>query len=307
MKKYSHVIVVGIDGAGSFIKNADTPNFDRIFENGAVTYRALTSNPSASAECWGSMLLGVGPEVHGLSNAVVTKQPYPVNSPFPTLFLRIRAAMPDAELGSYTEWDPITRGIVEQGIGVSHNPEHLQDYDLTPVICDYIKEKKPTFLFVQLDSVDYHGHVNGYGSKPHLDYIHVQDAMLGNIYAALAQAGIQEETLFAVISDHGGTNPGDGSGGVHGGWSDPEKLTTFAAVGRGVKSGAVEEMNVRDLAAIVLYAFGIEPPAFDERGWTAQIPGGIFEDAAIPAYRDISHLTGAAPRISKAPHTSQLV
>jgi hypothetical protein len=112
---------------------------------------------------------------------------------------------------------------------------------------------------------------------------------------------------FAVISDHGGTNPGDGSGGVHGGWSDPEKLTTFAAVGRGVKSGAVEEMNVRDLAAIVLYALGIEPPAFDERGWTAQIPGGIFEDAAIPAYRDISHLTGAAPRISKAPHTSQLV
>lgn len=307
MKKYSHVIVVGIDGAGSFIKNADTPNFDRIFKNGAVTYRALSSNPSASAECWGSMLLGVGPEVHGLSNAVVTKQPYPVNSPFPTLFLRIRAAMPDAELGSYTEWDPITLGIVEQGIGVSHNPEHLQDYDLTPVICDYIKEKKPTFLFVQLDSVDYHGHVNGYGSEPHLDYIHVQDAMLGNIYAALAQAGIQEETLFMVISDHGGTNPGDGSGGVHGGWSDPEKLTTFAAVGRGVKSGAVEEMNVRDLAAIVLYALGIDAPAFDESGWTAQIPSGIFEDAAIPAYRDISHLTGAAPRISKAPHTSELV
>jgi len=28
------VIVVGIDGAGSFIKQADTPNFDRIFESG---------------------------------------------------------------------------------------------------------------------------------------------------------------------------------------------------------------------------------------------------------------------------------
>ena len=62
MKKYSHVIVVGIDGAGSFIEKADTPHFDRIFQNGAVTYRALSSNPSASAECWGSMLLGVGPE-----------------------------------------------------------------------------------------------------------------------------------------------------------------------------------------------------------------------------------------------------
>ena len=66
-------------------------------------------------------------------------------------------------------------------------------------------------------------------------------------------------------------------------------------------------MNIRDLAAIVLYAFGIEAPEFDEAGWTAQIPEGLFADAGIPAYRDISHLTGAAPRISKVPHTSELI
>jgi hypothetical protein len=304
-KKYSHVIVIGVDGAGHWFKEADTPCFDKIFADGAITYNALSSKPTISAECWGSMLIGVGPEVHKLTNSRVSTLPYNIFSKFPTVFKRIRKAYPDAELGSFCDWNPITKGIVEKFLDVSHAT--ARDKELTPMICDYIKEKKPTFLFVQLDSVDYHGHVNGYGSKPHLDYIHVQDAMLGNIYAALAQAGIQEETLFMVISDHGGTNPGDGSGGVHGGWSDPEKLTTFAAVGRGVKSGAIEEMNVRDLAAIVLYALGIEPPAFDERGWTAQIPGGIFEDAAIPAYRDISHLTGAAPRISKAPHTSQLV
>ena len=33
----------------------------------------------------------------------------------------------------------------------------------------------------------------------------------------------------------------------------------------------------------------------------------IFGDAELPAYRDISHLTGAAPRISKVPHTSELI
>ena len=65
----------------------------------------------------------------------------------------------------------------------------------------------------------------------------------------------------------------------------------------------IEEMNIRDLAAVVLYAFGIEPPEFDEKGWTSQIPTGLFDDN-FPDYRDISHLTGAAPRISKVPLAS---
>ena len=29
MKKFEHVVVVGIDGVGGFIKDADTPNFDK--------------------------------------------------------------------------------------------------------------------------------------------------------------------------------------------------------------------------------------------------------------------------------------
>ena len=74
-RKYRHVIVVGIDGAGAFIREARTPCFDRIFAGGAVTYRALASRPTISAECWGSMLLGVGPEVHGLTNAIVSSAP----------------------------------------------------------------------------------------------------------------------------------------------------------------------------------------------------------------------------------------
>ena len=65
-------------------------------------------------------------------------------------------------------------------------------------------------------------------------------------------------------------------------------------------------MNIRDLAAIVLYSMGIELPDFDEKGWTSQIPEGLFADYK-GEYRDISHLTGAAPRISKLHHESELV
>ena len=304
MRKYSHVIVIGIDGAGAYIKDAVTPNFDKIFQSGAKTFDALASNPTISAECWGSMLLGVGPEVHKLTNGIVSNNPYPTDSEFPSVFRRIREVYPNAVLGSYCDWNPITYGIVENNIGVSHDT--AKDVELTPKICHYINESRPDFLFVQFDSVDGAGHSNGYGTPAHLESINKADKLVGDIYDTVQDALGLEKTLFMVIADHGGANNENG-GGSHGGWTDSEKYVTFAAVGKNVKSCDIGAMNIRDLAAIVLYAFGIESPEFNEKGWTAQIPDGLFEDPDLPEYKDISHLTGAAPRISKIPHTSELL
>ena len=304
MRRYEHVVVIGIDGAGAFIKDADMPNFKRIFAGGAVTFKALASNPTISAECWGSMLLGVGPEVHKLTNGIVSSTPYPVDSPFPSLFRRIREKMPEAELGSFCDWNPITYGIVENDIGVSNAT--ARDDELISTICEYIMEKRPAFLFAQLDSVDGAGHKYGYGSDEHYKRLNEVDLLVKDAYDAVCGAGIAEDTLFIVIADHGGT-PFDGKGASHGGWTDAEKLVTFAAAGKGVVNGEPCRMNIRDLAAIVLYALGIEAPEFDENGWTSQVPAGLFNDKELPEYRDISHLTGAAPRVSKAAHTSEPV
>ena len=91
-----------------------------------------------------------------------------------------------------------------------------RDTLLTPKICRYIRAKKPEFLFVQLDSVDGAGHRNGYGTEKHLERIAEVDAFVGAIYGAVDAAGILEDTLFVVIADHGGTNPGNGQGGAGG-------------------------------------------------------------------------------------------
>lgn len=302
MKTFKHVIVAGIDGAGAFYKVADTPFFDRIFADGAITYSALASNPTISAECWASMLLGVGPEVHKLTNEIISSRKYPVDSEYPSLFRRIREAMPDAVLGSFCDWNPITYGIVEDNLNVYN--ETARDTALTPVICDFIKEKKPTFLFCHFDSVDHEGHLHGYGSKEHLDRIHGVDILVNDVYEAVRRAGIIDDTLFILITDHGGT-PFNGTGAGHGGWTDAEKYDTFAATGHNVIHGAVGDMNIRDLSAIVLYALGLKIPDFDEHGWTSQIPENLFDDAGIPAYKDISHLTGAEPRRSNIQHTSE--
>lgn len=302
-RKYSHIVVIGVDGAGSWFKDADTPFFDKIFNNGAVTYRALSSKPTISAECWGSMLIGVGPEVHKLTNNRVSVLPYPIWSKHPTVFRLIRNAYPKAELGSYCDWNPINKGIVEKGLGI--NKQTAKDKELTPLICNYIREKKPDFLFVHFDSVDGAGHSNGYGTTRHINAISEVDKLIGDVYSAIESADILEDTLFMVIADHGGTNDEKGKGS-HGGWTDEEKYVTFAAVGKDIKNGKIKEMNIRDLAAIVLYALGVDIPVFNEKGWTSQIPDGLFKDYKAE-YRDISHLTGAAPRISKKHHKSELI
>ena len=61
---YEHVVVLGVDALGAFVQNTSTPNIDRIFENCATTNIALVENPSASAQGWGSLLIGVSCDTH---------------------------------------------------------------------------------------------------------------------------------------------------------------------------------------------------------------------------------------------------
>ena len=66
-------------------------------------------------------------------------------------------------------------------------------------------------------------------------------------------------------------------------------------------------MNIRDLAAITLYALDVEASEFSETGWTSQVPVGIFDDDVLPEYRDLSHLAGGVPRISRVQHITEIV
>lgn len=111
---------------------------DKIFENGSTTYNALTSLPSISAECWGSMLHGVEPEVHKLTNSIVGSERYDINSEYPSFFRVIRENYPDANLASFCNWDPINYGIIEENLNV--HMEHDDDEPLTDKIIDYINK-----------------------------------------------------------------------------------------------------------------------------------------------------------------------
>ena len=263
---YKRVIIIGVDGAGDFFKDADTPNIDRIFANGAVCHDALTSIPTISAECWGSMLLGVTPEVHGLTNGSLDI-PYDTKSVFPSVFRVTREKYPDAKLASFCNWNPINTGIVENGIDVFKDTSG--DKELSSKICNYIKENDFTLIFIQFDEVDGAGHGNGYGTPGHLAKIAETDVYVGDIYNALEESGQLEDTLIILSADHGGTPQGG-----HGGTTDAEKIIFIAFAGKTVNKCELCELEVRDIAAITVCALGEEQPV----SWTARVPKGLFCD-----------------------------
>lgn len=264
--KYKYVVVIGVDGAGTFFCNADTPNIDKIFTNGAITYEMITSNPASGAQSWGSLMHGVTPNIHDLTDSIVASKAYPADSPFPSFFRVIRENDPHATLASFSHWDPINVGIVEDGINV-YKQGNLADAALTAEILTYLASTSPTAMFVQFDEADDVGHRNGYNTPTQLAKVTEIDGYIGQIYDAYVQKGIIDETLFIVTADHGG------SGKSHDGWTDAEKYVMFAATGRTVKkSGAIENAEIRDTAAIVLHALGHSQPTT----WTARVPGDLF-------------------------------
>ncbi len=273
MNKYNYVAVIGIDGMGKFNSQTDTPNLDRIFSEGAVDWSAISQNPTISAQNWGAMLLGAAPLVHKLTNSIVSNEHY-TNDGLPSLFRRIRESDAECYLASCCNWNPINHGIIEEGLGVDKITAD-NDKELTPLIIECVK-KKPKFLFVQLDDVDGAGHSGGYGTEHHYAEIRRADGYTGEIYRAYEEAGIIDETLFIVIADHGGVRNG------HGGYTDTEKYVFLGVSGKGVKENYITYSETRDIAAIVLYALGLDIPGYDENGFTSQIPEGIWD--GTPSY-----------------------
>ena len=299
---YKHVVIIGVDGGGAFFKDTDTPRCDEIFKGQAVTYRSKTSYPTISAQCWGSLLHGVLPDFHGITNQIAKTTAYPQDSPYPSIFRVVREANPDAVLASIVNWNAINKGIIEDNLGIVK--DHGSDLEVSQKIVKYFTSNIPTLLFVQFDSGDSAGHSYGYGSDNHLAAISAIDALIGSVYDQLKMKGILDETLFIVTADHGGTpTKEDGSvGGNHGGDTDAERYVFLGVAGKTVADGTIEGAETRDIAAISAYALGLECP----ETWTGHVPSGVFQgvtagerkEMEIPGSDIRKHQTDPTPALS---------
>ncbi len=267
---YDRVFIVGIDGAGRFIKDVETPNFDRIFADGAVDYTARAETITTSAQNWGSILTGVSYMKHGMTNESTGANERASDTQFPSIYTYVRKAYPEAALAGFGNWPNINHGIIENDIDV-YKDNVGSDEGSAQMVSDYLDAgNAPKLLFVQLDNVDHAGHSHGSKSDEYFTAIKEADANLGTIYDAAERNGLLENALFIVVADHGHTMKGG-----HGGPTMRETNVTLAVKGKTVVKGGKMDSQTRnrDVAAIALYALGVERPEH----MSARIPAKLFE------------------------------
>ena len=257
-----HVVIIGCDGLSpDGVQKAKTPNMDGLMRRGAYTFRARGVMPTSSSPNWASMLMGAGPEQHGVTSNDWRPNKFAVaptavgsGGIFPTVFGVLRAQQPSAVIACFHDWG---------GFGVLFEREALDTIEDTdgPVntterAVAYFKAKQPDLTFIHLDHIDHAGHKYGHGTPEYYKSVEEADRLIGETLHGLEAAGMLAQTILIITSDHGGVGKG------HGGATMAEIEIPWIIAGPGIAPAKelTSFVNIYDTAATVAHIFGLTAP-----------------------------------------------
>lgn len=232
-----HVVVIGFDGLSpDGLQTAKTPTFDRLIAEGASTMHARAVLPTSSSSNWASMIMGAGPEQHGITSNAWERDNFTLPAVtqsedflFPTIFKLIKDQLNNAEVGAIYHWGGFGRLFEKSAVDYDMNPE--TEEETAQVASEYIKTQQPKFTFIHFDHVDHAGHAFGHGTLHYYKSVEKADVLLKEVLQAIETSEMAKNTLVIVSSDHGGLGTG------HGGESLQEVEIPFIVWGPTVKKG----------------------------------------------------------------------
>ena len=270
-----HVLIIGVDCMSPRgMKKTDTPTLDRLMQEGAFTLKARGVLPTKSSPNWASMLMGAGPEQHGItSNAwvpVLHAIAPTLRGPggiFPTIVSLVREQRPESKIAVIHDWPGFSLLFERQMTDLAISPGDEQE--TTNKAIAYLKEEKPTLLVVHLDAVDHAMHESGFLSPQYLAAISQADVLIARMLDALKESGILDKTLVHIVADHGGR------GKDHGGETMQELEIPWIMAGPGIKHGyqIASPVSICDSAPTIAYVLGLQTP----EAWTGRPVVSIFE------------------------------
>ena len=270
-RQAEHIFLIGFDGWGSYcMDSVEMPATRALMEQGCYTLKKRTVLPSVSAPNWASMFMGATTELTGWTNNGERAPLEPAyvneNGVFPTIFSLIREQMPKAKTACIFEWGGIRPLVDEKAID---HCVQLKPEDIAAASAEHIKKEKPDFMAIIYDDPDHVGHSNGHDTAEYYARMEELDGCLAEIIAAIKEAGIYDDSIIIVTSDHGGIGYG------HGGQSMMEMETPFIIAGKNIKQGGEfsEVMLQQDTAHTLAEAFGLKVPQM----WSGNSMSQVFE------------------------------
>ena len=274
-----HVVFIGADGWGAYsVPKADgIPNIKSLMAQGAYTLHKRSVFPTASAINWASMWNGCPTEIHSITEWNTRKPTTPLpegvankRGMIPTVFSLLREQYPQAVTAFVGWWDVIPDLIDTACVNHTYMVTG-SEATITGAMnktCEMIKKYKPAITFVALNEPDEVGHQIGHDTPAYYDSLRVIDENVGKVIQATKEAGIYDETIFILTTDHGGVGKG------HGGRSLLEYEGPFIICGKGVKNiGEFKESMMQyDIAATTAYIFNLKTPQV----WTGRPMKQVF-------------------------------
>ena len=190
-----HIVFIGFDGLGGFyIPKANMPVLKQMISEGSSCMNLYNVLPSMSWSNWSSLFFGAPPKIHSQEN-------------FPSIFDLVKySASPGHNINSinaaffydWYEFDKIYSTVKEGRYIIDSSEKSAQN------ISEFIIKNRPKFTAIIFEEPDQTAHKKMWGSKKYYKMCVLLDNYLSIIKQSVIDAGIYNDTVFIISSDHGG-------------------------------------------------------------------------------------------------------
>ena len=258
------VLVIGIDGVRpDVLADVTTPHIDELASEGFFTAQAQTVRPTVSGPSWSSLLLGVGPEKHGVTNNDFNGKRY---AEFPDFLTRIEQESPELNTFAVADWKPLVAAedgqpTISDLVDVKHVIDGYEtgwaegDEEGVRLAEQHLATSHPDAMFVYLGTPDEVSHQSGSIGEEYRAAIAVADSHVGRLVRAVRDRPTyaEEDWLILISTDHGRTEAGG-----HGGDTAGERTIFYLAHGPTVDpSAAPGAVQIMDVAVTALAHVGL--------------------------------------------------
>lgn len=273
-------LVIGIDGVRwDQVRLADTPNIQRILDGGdtAASYAFAPASGSGSfplastvsGPSWSSILTGVWPDKHGVTDNSFAGKDY---TSYPDFLTRAERARPELTTLAAADWQPVAMDdsagpiITDEidsryGSGVGGADYLTEDAREADLVARTIFEKRTDISFIYMGAPD--ENTGGDVSSPtYRNALEATDRNVGAMLRAIEESPsfANEDWRVVLVNDHGLTD----SGGHGGGDSLPERTVYTSFFDPKADGGTARaDLKTVDIAPTVLDRAGV---TIDE-GW----------------------------------------